>query len=102
MLQPISQLTPEQRIDALISRPNWVAVCKETGAHLSVSQGRSRYGSGRKYILILPKAPGKLFDYGEWDNEDRKMFKAHSLTEAVETANEKLEKMLAKRATVTA
>lgn len=97
MLQPISQLSQNERIDALISRPNWVAICKETGAHLSVSQGRSRSGNGRKYILILPKTPGKLFDYGEWDNEDRKMFKAHSLTEAIETANEKLAGMLAKR-----
>lgn len=98
MLIPITQLTPEERIDAYIARPEWVALCKETGAHLSASQGRSRSGSGKRYVLILPKAPGKLFDYGQWDNEDRKTFKAHSLGEAIEEANKKLKKMLAERA----
>lgn len=97
MLIPISQLTPEQRLDALIARPKWVAVCQETGAYLMKSDGRSKWGSGTKYFLILPQVnPGKLFDRGGNDY-DRKVFKAHSLTEAIETANEKLEKMLAKR-----
>lgn len=100
MLQPITTLAPEQQIHALIARPHWVAVCQETGAYLMRSEGRSRSGTGRKYFLILPKAPGQLFDYGKWDNEDRKIFKAHSLAEAIETANKKLEKMLAERATV--
>jgi hypothetical protein len=97
MLTPISQLPQEQRIDALIARPNWVAVCQETGAYLMRSEGRSRTGSGRRYFLILPEAPGKLFDCGKWDDKDRKVFKAHSLAEAIEEANQKLAKMLAKR-----
>lgn len=98
MLKHISQLTPDQQLHALIARPNWVAVCEETGAYLMRSDGRSRSGTGRRYFLISPKVkPGKLFDYGKWDYEDRKIFKAHSLAEAIQAANEKLEKMLAKR-----
>ena len=97
MLKHISQLTPEQQIHALIARPHWVAVCEETGAYLMRSEGRSRSGTGRRYFLILPKVnPGKLFEWGGNDYE-RKVFKAQSLAEAIQTANEKLQKMLAER-----
>lgn len=102
MLQPISSLPQTERIHALLARPHWVAVCQETGAYLMESHGRSKWGSGTRYFLILPKVnPGKLFEYGEWDNKDRKIFKAHSLAEAIEQANERLAKMLAKRQQVT-
>src|SRR5688572_19816401 len=98
MLQPISSLTQEQQIHALLARPQWVAVCQDTGAYLLESHGRSKWGNGTRYFLILPKVnPGKLFDYGQWENKDRKIFRAFTLAAAIEEANKKLEKMLAKR-----
>lgn len=97
MLKSISTLTPEQRIDAMIARPHWVAVCQESGAYLLASHGRSKGGSGTKYFLIIPQVnPGKLFERGG-DDYDRKVFRAWSLGEAIETGNKKLEQVLSKR-----
>lgn len=100
MLQPISELPQEIQLQNIIR--DWTAICLETGAHLSRSQGRPKWNSAPKYILILPNKSieerGGLFARYIWDYPaGRKFIRAWSDTEAIEEANRKLEKMLAKR-----
>lgn len=99
-LQPIADLglTDSERLGAIFKR--WCAIDPETGAFLSASNGRTKYGD-TKYILILPtKTPaerGGLFADYDWTEKDRKRIRAWSLSEAIEIANKRLEKMVATR-----
>lgn len=85
-----SSLTDTEKITAAILR-DWHAVDVETGAHLSRSRGRSRYGSDPKWYLILPH-DGNLFDSS--NGCERAVFRAPDLNEAVAIASEKLPKLM--------
>jgi hypothetical protein len=99
MLTPSGNLPNTQdRFSAMMR--GWVAVDTESGAHLSVSHGRTSRAA--KYILILPNKTiqerGGLFGPCDWDYpEGRKFVRAWNSGEAIELANEKLRKMLLKR-----
>lgn len=100
MLQPSSAFDTSDRFAMLFK--GWVALDPETGAQLSVSYGRSKYGNAPKYYLILPNKSveerGGLFASYDWDNEGRKVFRAWTEEEAIEIGNQKLAKMVAKQA----
>lgn len=72
----------------------WSAVDVETGARLSCSNGRPKYGNARKWFLILP-GDGKL-----WDSRvkaERAIFRAESEEEAIRIGNEKLPKLIQRK-----
>ena len=99
MLQPSETFSTNDRFAMLIK--GWVALCPETGAQLSVSRGRSKYGNAPKYYLIVPNKTveerGGLFSSYDWADEGRKVFRAWTEAEAIKIGNEKLVKILAKR-----
>ena len=101
MLQSTNEFDTDTRFKFVISRPWWVAVCPDTGAILGRSSGRPKSGNATKYVLILPNETieerGGLFGRVNFDDKERKFLRAWSEAEAIQTANEKLEKMLAKR-----
>ncbi len=102
MLLPITKcaLSETDKIAALLLR-SWRALDVESGAFLSRTHGRGKYGLP-KYILILPnKTPeerGGLLARYEWDYpKGRKFIRAWTEEEAIESANARLKKMLAAR-----
>ena len=97
MLKQISDFDIDTCFAALIK--GWCALCPNTGAFLSASRGRSRSGSGHKYVLIVPNETlderGGFFGDYTWDNHNRKFVRAWSEDEAIAAANEKLSKIMA-------
>lgn len=81
---------------------SWVAVDSETGAVLSVSNGRARSGTGRNYFLTLhgESFADRNFDYfAPFDigMATYSRLKAHTDAEAIAKANARLQKMLSKK-----
>jgi hypothetical protein len=99
MLKPISSFDPDVRLAALFR--SWAAIDPESGAFLSRSRGNAKYGFTH-YVLILPKESlaerGGYFGKYTWDEQERKRLRAYSDDEALAIANDRLTKLLAKRA----
>lgn len=81
---------------------NWVAVETETGAHLWVSNGRSRSGTGHTYGIVLPAEgfESRGFNYfAPYDSAQAtySRFKAPTDAEAIAKANQRLSKLLRQR-----
>lgn len=100
MLQPSDAFNTNDRFAMLIK--GWVALDPETGAQLSVSYRRIKYGNAPRYYLIVPNKSvqerGGLFTSYDWDDDGRKVFRAWTEQEAIEVGNRKLAKILAKQA----
>ena len=110
MLKPLDKLnlTNQQRFDNVMVH-HWIAVDPDTGATLTRSFGRTKYGDVRCTLILPKKTPVEAGGWWEaassgWDlhNETRKFIQAWNFEEAVELANKKLARMLKKlgRATV--
>jgi hypothetical protein len=103
MLRDIMEFDTNTRFDALVLRCH--AADFEHGAHLSKTAGRGKSGLP-KYVLIVKDANAGAADLRalmhfsfEWDY--RSFIRAWSLQEAIEIANQRLEKYLAKKGQVT-
>lgn len=101
MLKSTAEFDTDTRFNFILARPFWDAVCPETGAILSRGYGRVKSGNAPKYTLILPNKSleerGGIFGDIHFNDNERKQFRAWSLSEAIRIGNEKLEKMLEKR-----
>lgn len=97
MLQPIEQIETDQikLMSIYLRLPNWVAVDPDTGAFMAASNGRTRSGITR-YWLIKPNEPlaeRGMFGNYTWSDGGRKSLRAWSLAEAIEIGNKKLAAM---------
>jgi len=101
MLRDIATFPDDDRFDALVRRV-WAADLGHA-AYLIKSDGRSRGGVLRFTLVVKHRhAPAlKLRDaYHDFYNplvDSRAYIRAHSLSDAIEIANKRLEKMLAKK-----
>lgn len=103
MLKSIMEFDTNTRFDGLVHRCD--AVDFEHGAFLSKTAGRGK-GGLPKYVLIVKEANAGAANVSalmrtgfEWDY--RSFVRAWSLREAIEIANQRLAKHLAKKGQVT-
>ena len=98
MLKPISELLSGSEIIEIGMFTTFSAVCMDSGAHLTRSQGRTRSGIPN-WTLILPDSiPDnriKFFKHSSWTH--RSQFKAPNLGAAIIIGNERLLKLLARQ-----
>ena len=96
MLRPISDHDTDTRFAAMFR--GWQALDLDNGAYLIVSYGRSRVGSPPKWTLIVKgkhdtlKAMTETFDF-----KYRSFIRAWTEQDAIEQANQRLAKYLAKK-----
>lgn len=103
MLEPITNFDEEIRFKNILA--GYCALCRETGAHLQISSGMSKYGRPPKYVLIVPDIGTFEGDYFAglpwWESGGRAFLRAHSDKEAIEKANNRLSKIISSRRATT-
>ena len=87
-LETMDKFDDDIRLSALFRGA--IALCRETGAFLSRTNGRSKAGSGQKYVLVLPsESPeerGGFFRYS-YSTALVKRIRAWSDQEAIDRFN---------------